>query len=340
MSNKILLADDSVTIQKVTELTFMDSDFEVVAVSNGDDALSRLATVNPDLVIADVHMPGADGYEVCRRTKEHDSTVPVLLLAGMFEPFDEGEASSCGADAHLKKPFDSQELLALVKRLHAERPSSSAPSAGDASDTRATTGETEDPGEETSALDAVPGERDEPVWGNLELASETQAGADAENSVLADSPTAGGPAGEEVADDRPFGTLITPTMQTVGNVAAGNDDEPFGTMITPALEVEPKAEPVAEFVSSEPQASDSAPEPLPEAVPEVVPEPVQTEESSGPVSAPTVPLSNDDVDRIARRIIELLGDEPVREVAWEVIPDLAEVVIKERIRQLEAQAEA
>ncbi len=127
MKRRILLADDSVTIQKVIELTFMDEDYEVRAVSNGDEALALLNEINPDFVIADVHMPGANGYEVCRRSKQTRPDVPVLLLVGTFEPFDEGEARSSGADSHLKKPFDSQELLQRVEELLASRPSAPPP---------------------------------------------------------------------------------------------------------------------------------------------------------------------------------------------------------------------
>src|SRR4051812_11841988 len=115
MGKRILLADDSVTIQKVVELTFMDEDFEVVAVSNGDEAVARLAEVQPDVVIADIHMPGANGYEVCRQVKQWRPGTPVLLLVGTFEPFQDEEARRAGADGHLKKPFDSQELLRRVE---------------------------------------------------------------------------------------------------------------------------------------------------------------------------------------------------------------------------------
>ena len=348
MSNTILLADDSVTIQKVTELIFMDSEFDVVAVSNGDDALARLATLNPAVVIADVHMPGANGYEVCRRTKEHDSTIPVILLVGMFEEFDEEDASQCGSDAYLKKSFDSQELLALVKRLHAERgdgdavPLSEAIEASQSPPEAAP--EADDPGDETSALEVTSEEAGAPVWGNLDLASTPPAGVD---SLVA------GEVVEEAIESRPFGTLITPTVQSVGSLAPDSQDEPFGTLITPALEVEtePVPEPAAEPVAASPVA---APSIEPAATVEsatmesdsaesatVESDSVESTavESDEPVVAAASPLSDDDVDRIARRIVELLGDEPVREVAWEVIPDLAEVVIKDRIRQLEAQAE-
>jgi CheY-like chemotaxis protein len=97
MKRRILLADDSVTIQKVIELTFMDEDYEVRAVSNGDDAVKLLPELKPDFVIADVHMPGANGYEVCRRSKALRPDVPVLLLVGTFEPFDEAQARAAGA---------------------------------------------------------------------------------------------------------------------------------------------------------------------------------------------------------------------------------------------------
>lgn len=117
MSKRILLADDSVTIQKVIELTFMDGDFEVKAVSNGDEALALLAATKVDFIIADVHMPGANGYEVCRQAKQLRPNVPVLLLVGTFEPFDEAQAKASGADSFLKKPFDSQELLQRVHEL-------------------------------------------------------------------------------------------------------------------------------------------------------------------------------------------------------------------------------
>jgi CheY-like chemotaxis protein len=117
MSRRILLADDSVTIQKVIELTFMDDDYEVRAVGNGDEALAMLTALKVDFVIADVHMPGATGYDVCRRSKQLQPQVPVLLLVGTFEPFDEAQARECGADSFLKKPFDSQELLGRVHDL-------------------------------------------------------------------------------------------------------------------------------------------------------------------------------------------------------------------------------
>ena len=128
MGKRILLADDSVTIHKVVELTFLDEDYAVEAVSNGDEAITKLQGEAPDLVIADVHMPpGPTGYEVCDKVRELHPGVPVLLLAGAFEAFDEERAAA--ADAYLKKPFDSQRLLQTVQELMAAGESEGAPPA-------------------------------------------------------------------------------------------------------------------------------------------------------------------------------------------------------------------
>jgi CheY-like chemotaxis protein len=118
---KLLLADDSPTIQKVISLTFGDEDFEVVAVGDGAQALRALAEgTPPDVVLADVVMPGPDGYELCERIKRDArlGRVPVVLLVGTFEPFNEAEARRVGADTVLTKPFQSiRNLVGKVGSL-------------------------------------------------------------------------------------------------------------------------------------------------------------------------------------------------------------------------------
>lgn len=119
MGSRILLADDSITIQKVVNLTFAEEGIEVVAVSNGDLAEKRLSEVKPDLVLADIFMPGKNGYELCDAIKQSPQfrNVPVVLLVGAFEPFDSNEARRVRADAHLTKPFESHTLVETVRRL-------------------------------------------------------------------------------------------------------------------------------------------------------------------------------------------------------------------------------
>src|SRR5689334_5575319 len=120
----ILLADDSLTIQKVIELTFSDTDYELTTVSNGVEALTALGRSRPDLVMADVVMPGKNGYEVCEAIKSAPSLadIPVILLSGTFEPFDRDRAERAKANAIVTKPFDSKNLLVQVEALLQSRP--------------------------------------------------------------------------------------------------------------------------------------------------------------------------------------------------------------------------
>ena len=115
--HKLLLADDSVTIQKVVNLTFADEGIEVTAVGDGDAAMQKFVEAVPDLVMVDVNMPGVDGYRICEMIKQDDETkhIPVILLVGSFEPFDEEEARRVGADDFLTKPF--QSIRQLVNKV-------------------------------------------------------------------------------------------------------------------------------------------------------------------------------------------------------------------------------
>lgn len=120
---KLLLADDSITIQKVVSLTFVDRGMDVVVFSDGDAAIEHLDEEKPDIVLADVNMPGINGYQVCELIRSNDGTkeTPVVLLVGSFEPFDNDEADRVGANSHLTKPFTSiGDLVATVERLLGE----------------------------------------------------------------------------------------------------------------------------------------------------------------------------------------------------------------------------
>lgn len=117
---RLLLADDSVTIQRVVNLTFADEGIDVITVGDGEAALREIATAHPDIVLADVHMPGPSGYEICSllRGVEETSKIPVILLVGSFEQFDPEEAERAGADAFVTKPFQPiRQLVDQVKEL-------------------------------------------------------------------------------------------------------------------------------------------------------------------------------------------------------------------------------
>lgn len=123
MGHKLLLADDSVTIQRVIELTFAEEDVQVLAVGDGKHAIDRIQADRPDIVLADVGMPERDGYEVAAFVKSQPQLahIPVLLLTGAFEPIDETRARAVGCDGVLVKPFEPQMVINRVKDLLAGR---------------------------------------------------------------------------------------------------------------------------------------------------------------------------------------------------------------------------
>src|SRR4051794_26456334 len=119
MPHTLLLADASTTIQRIVELTFASEDIAVVSFSDGEHAIASLDRTVPDIVLADVGIPGRSGYELCRYIKNSPplAHVPVLLLTGAFEPVDQAKALEVGCNGILTKPFEPQFVIGRVKEL-------------------------------------------------------------------------------------------------------------------------------------------------------------------------------------------------------------------------------
>ena len=122
MARIVLVADDSPTHQRRATGILTGEGLEVVTVSNGVAAIKKLSMLRPALILADVSMPGRDGYEVCEFVKSSPdlARVPVLLIFSDLEPFDEARAQRSRADGRIKKPFGQDELVATVHRFLAE----------------------------------------------------------------------------------------------------------------------------------------------------------------------------------------------------------------------------
>ncbi len=115
----ILLADDSTHAQRMGTKILSAEGIEVIAVSNGDAAIKKLHELDVDMVLADVYMPGLDGYEVCEKIKsspEHPG-LPVVLLVGALEPFEPDRIAQVRADGVLRKPFEASAVLETVLPL-------------------------------------------------------------------------------------------------------------------------------------------------------------------------------------------------------------------------------
>ena len=404
MSKKILLADDSITIQKVIGITFANEDYELTVVDNGADAVAKAAEIRPDLVLADVIMPEKDGYEVCKEIKANPALagVPVILLTGTFEPFDEAKSKEAGADDFITKPFESQTLIDKVKEQLAKV--SAAPATAPTPPPLAP--EAAAPAVETSPVAAPAADEDDIVFDlgedevvaapAAEIPVAVQAPVAAEIPVAAETPE------EDMWAEDDFGDVAAASFdepeESVALEESSADEDLWGDMdlgdeggIESDLELETVSEDVTstsidefdefEFEDEIPGVEDfmkepaaTAPEeesiefedefagtpsigedsfstepvaetPLPVSTPEPAPAPVIEPEIAS-VASPAPPmettlaarpdasqgLSEDQL----RNLLSQASKEMIEKVIWEVVPELAETLIKEEIRKLKA----
>ena len=117
MPAKLLIAEDSTTIQKVFERTFSPEEFTLSFANNGEEALAKARTESPQLIIADINMPLKNGFEVCAALKQDPALkgIPVLLLIGILDDFDEDESRRVGADGFIVKPFEANAAISKVR---------------------------------------------------------------------------------------------------------------------------------------------------------------------------------------------------------------------------------
>ena len=301
MSIKILLADDSITIQKVVGIIFGGDEYSLTVVDNGKAAVEKARELNPDVLLIDALMPGMSGYEVCEavRATPSISTKPILLLTGSFEPFDEDKAKSCGADDFLAKPFESQQIVAKVRAL-IELGSSrtGAPAAKQESIVPPPVPEV---AEEPAAADGI--------WGAFTAPAE---------------PAPAAPATAEVP----------PVEQSTGSQWIPVEEETFAFEEEPAVEQPTPAVYVPEPTVEESAFGDTDFGAV--AAPETVSAPAPVAER--PVAAAAVPVATAAplalTEEQLREALAAASKDVIERIVWEIVPDLAEVLIKEAIRKI------
>jgi CheY-like chemotaxis protein len=348
---KLLLADDSITIRKVVELTFAEEGVDVFTVGDGDAAMQKFIEVQPDIVLVDVNMPDPDGYKICEMIKQDETTmdIPVLLLVGSFEPFDQTEAERVGADGFLTKPFQSvRDLVARVSELLGADNGFAQPPAdtSDIEDLYTTSvsetyrtpdgGPTDtflgDAGMDDDLIEASYQDGESRPLADGSSIDETVEGYDwmAEPATEVSEPPAvnggysAGPSSEapleRIVDDyedtleveeQPTHTVMTAEAETPSVMA--NEPDLGGDIWAPApssVEVGYAPAPAA------PIAARSAID----------------EDESGEDHSEYVP-SEEFIDIITRRVIEKLSDKAVREIAREAVPRITEKLIREALDQ-------
>ena len=123
MTHKLLLIDGSAAIRRVVELTFADSEVEVVAVDGGEAGLQAIRERAPDICVADIGTLRRGGYHAAMlMDADASGRLPVLLLAGAFEPEEESLAGAEGSRGVLVKPFEPEHLAARVREVLHEEP--------------------------------------------------------------------------------------------------------------------------------------------------------------------------------------------------------------------------
>jgi DNA-binding response OmpR family regulator len=126
VASTLLAVDDSLTMRKVLEITFASPDFNIVTANSPDAALQKLKTDKPDLIITDGTLEPKNGYELCKEIKRLFPTTPVLLLSSKQNPFDVAKGTASQVDDHMDKPFDTQQMIDKVKKLLAGQPAGAA----------------------------------------------------------------------------------------------------------------------------------------------------------------------------------------------------------------------
>lgn len=324
MSKIVLCVDDSATMQMVADITFRGTEFQYVGARSVDEALQKAKAQKPAVVLADSAMPGKTGYDLCLALKQDSATadVPVVILVGNGAPYDAAKGTQVGADANLPKPWDTQTMLEKVTEIVGKgsiaKPGQAAAASAPAAAAKAPAATTPSAAAAAAAASA----------GNMPPRSATIMGM----------PTIKMPAG------------VAPVVGATGTPVPGK---------TTAMAVPPMA----------PQAAATTPGPAPGLRPPAAPAASASASSSSPaVFSPGIGGMNRSpmvsgsptkrsalveraLAKMAARLAETSGLEPgspellallklstevVERIVWEVVPDLAEQIIRENLNDLAA----
>jgi len=295
----LLAVDDSATMRKVLEITFSGEDFKVLLAESGQ-AASKVGE-SPSAIVVDTVLGTEDGYEVARELRKKNPRAAIVLLASRYNPYDQNRGRDAGADDFADKPFDTQQLIDKVKKAIAAR----------------------------------------------ESAPQTAAAAPAPAAPAA--PQAAPQAAPRVASPAASG-LSKATQPSLGGEVRKNATLIFGDQVPNAPGAAPAPSPAPAPVVARPApAAPVAAAPAPVAAP---PAPVAA--PPAPVAAPPAPVAAAPNAAVVAAVngqlapkLAALGLSPaqadailalsrdiVEKVVWEVVPQLAETIIKEEIARL------
>ena len=290
MPKTLLAVDDSATMRKVLEITFVGEDFTVHTAGDRGGLLAKLGE-NPSAVVIDTTLEGDDGYAICKEVRSKLPRAAIVLMASRYTPYDQGRGRDSGADDYVDKPFDTQQLIEKVKKAIGVRESSAVP--------------------QPVAAPAPPAPVAPPP---------------------APQQAAHGPA---AAMPRP---VYTPPAQAAPQRSGTLMFAVDGPAVPPAHGAAPS--PPAPPVQAKPAF------PSPQAAPPAPAAPPPRKITPAPTPAVSAGVASAQANGLAPKLAQMgltpaqiegvlaLSREVIEQVVWEVVPQLAEAMIKEEIARL------
>lgn len=299
MTTTLLAVDDSKTMRKVLEITFAGEDFRTVLCDSADEALSKLGE-NPQIALVDAGLDNAAGYELCQKIKAASPNIAVVMLSSKQQPYDRAKGSAVGADDFVDKPFDTQQLIEKVTTIARRAASAPVMSAMPA------------PVVMPSATAARPFE----LGGGRPRVQTLAYGPG--SGALAPAPVSP----LQVTPARPAISSAPPAeLGTAPPPAAAAEAAPYAA---PAYTAPAYTAPAYTAPAYTAPAAVAAPPAPPSAAPASTTLPSEfADKLSG------LGLSNAQVEAVLS-----LSREVVEQVVWEVVPTLAETIIREELKRL------
>ena len=324
----LLAVDDSATMRKVLEITFAGEDFRVITAEGAAGALNRMSE-EPVAVVIDTSLPdGGDGYALAKEVRSRDGRAVIVILSSRYAPYDANRGRDAGVDDFIDKPFDSQAIIDKVKKAMVARES----------------------GKAAPVLMA-------PTSPAPPIAAPLPPPAPPTPPPHAVAPFGGSPRPPVVAPTAARPNFTTQRTHTLSFEGSGNSPPPPPVTAPPAHPVPPisrtapsglpvvHAPPAAPHAPAPPHAPPAphAPPPPPTAVisapPRVAAEVHRAPEAAAPVATAVnghlagklgdLGLTPGQVEAVLA-----LSREVVERVVWEVVPQLAEAIIKEEIARI------
>ena len=304
----LLAVDDSVTMRKVFEMTFGGEEFRVVTADNADAALALLKSEKPALVLADITLPGKSGYDLCAAIKRDNPGLPVLLMSSKLNPYDKARGQAANANDYVDKPFDTQKLIDRINSLLS--------------------------GEKTAPVQGAPKATPAPYRAPAALGATLVGQGPPRPQVNKPAPVVTPAGGQPVNLRATADFAVRPAAATGPSARAPLPPSTTAAGTPPPAPVQVKP---ATAARPAPVAAKPAPQPAAPVAPAAA-KPVVSQiaaKADGDLAAKlhTLGLTKDQVEGVLA-----LSHELVERVVWEVVPVLAETMIKEELKRLTDEA--